>query len=238
MLAGSLQIPGGFFKIDRVHDMKTRIVKISPDFTAIEKIQEIVEILRRDGVIVYPTETYYGLGTNGFSADAIKKVYLLKKRAPLKPVSVVVADFAMLKKVISGDPLWLRENILEFQLGPLTIIFKASSAIPDELLGENGTIGVRLTEHPFVNTLVRMAGFPITATSANISGETPVSDPVKAMELFEGAVDLIVDGGKTKGLLPSTVVDFSGERPRLIREGAVPISRLKKYWPSLSEEPL
>ena len=89
-----------------------------------------------------------------------------------------------------------------------------------------------------MRTLVQKAGFPITATSANISGETPISDPEKAIESFEGAVDLIVDGGKTKGLLPSTVVDLSEEEPRLIREGAIPLSRLKKHLPTLSDSSL
>jgi L-threonylcarbamoyladenylate synthase len=128
--------------------------------------------------------------------------------------------------------------ISEFWPGPLTIIFKASSAVPNELLGQKGTIGVRLTAHLWVRTLVGQACFPITATSANISGEAPISDPEKARESFEGAVDLIVDGGETKGLLPSTVVDLSGEEPRLVREGAIPFTRMKKHLPSLSDSTL
>ena len=215
--------------------MKTRVIKISPDIIAIDKIEEIAGVLQRDGVIVYPTETFYGLGANGFSAEAIKKVYRLKKREPLKPLSVVISDFSMLRQIISGDPLSFQQLISEFWPGPLTIIFKASPAVPIELLGEDGTVGVRLTEHHWVRTLVRQASFPITATSANISGKIPISDPEKARELFEGEVDLFVDGGETKGLLPSTVVDLSGKEPRLVREGAIPTTRLKKHLPSLSD---
>jgi L-threonylcarbamoyladenylate synthase len=218
--------------------MKTRVIKVSPDIIAIDKIKEIVGVLREDGVIVYPTETFYGLGANGFSATAIKKVYRLKQRAPLKPHSVVISDLSMLRQIISGDPLSFQKLISEFWPGPLTIILKASSAVPNELLGQKGTIGVRLTAHPWVRTLVRQARFPITATSANISGETPISDPEKVRESFEGAVDLIVDGGETRGLLPSTVVDLSGEEPRLVREGAIPFTRMKKHLPSLSDSSL
>ena len=214
--------------------MKTRIVKVSPEVIAIDKIEEIVSVLREDGIIVYPTETFYGLGANGFSATAIKKVYCLKKRAPRKPISVVISDLAMLRQIVSGDFSSFQHLISAFWPGPMTIILRASSAVPDELLGQKGTIGVRLTAHPWVRALVHQARFPITATSANISGKTPISDPEKARESFEGAVDLVVDGGKTEGHLPSTVVDLSGEQPRLVREGAIPLSRLKKHLPSLS----
>ena len=218
--------------------MKTKVIRISPIVIAEDKLEEIAGILQEDGVIVYPTETFYGLGTNGYSEKAVKKVYRLKKREPLKPLSVVISDLSMLRKITSGDLLAFQPLFAEFWPGPLTLILRASSAIPDVLLGENGTIGVRLTAHPWVRALVRYTRFPITATSANISGETPISSPKQAKELFEGSVDIIVDGGKTKGFLPSTVVDLSGKAPRLVREGAVPSARLKKHLPSLPEFPL
>lgn len=217
--------------------MKTRIIKISPDSIVISKIQEIAGVLLGDGVIVFPTETFYGLGANALSAMAIKRVYHLKKRASHKPLPVVISDLFMLPKIMTGDPSHLQPLVSQFWPGPLTIILKASTAVPDELLGKNRTVGVRLTAHHWVRTLVRQAGFPITATSANISGETPISDPEKVKELFQGAVDLIVDGGKTKGLLPSTVVDLSKDDPLLVREGAIPITQLKKCLPSLQESP-
>jgi L-threonylcarbamoyladenylate synthase len=210
--------------------MKTNVISIASHIIENDKIREIVKVLRRDGVIVYPTESFYGLGVNGYSSKAVKKVYVLKKRPPLKPLSVVISDFDMLQQIISGDASFFRKLLSDLWPGPLTVIFKASSAVPDELCGREGTVGVRLTKHPWVRNLVRQAGFPITATSANISGENPISDPAEAKELFRGKVDLFVDGGATQGLLPSTVVDFSRGKPRLIREGALPFTRLKKYW--------
>jgi len=217
--------------------MRTKIIKISPDIIAIDKIEEIAGVLRRDGVIVYPTETFYGLGANGFSAQAIQEVYRLKKRTPRKPLSVLISDLSMLHRISPEVPLHFRQLISKFWPGPLTLILKASSAVPKELLGPEGTIGVRLTGHEWVRYLVRQADFPITATSANISGDMAISNPKKARELFYGLVDLIVDGGATKGLLPSTVVDLSGKKPRLVREGAIPSSHLMKYLPSLSDSP-
>jgi L-threonylcarbamoyladenylate synthase len=218
--------------------MKTKIIKVSPEVIEIDKIEEIARVLREDGIIVYPTETFYGLGANGFSATAINKVYRLKKRAPRKPISIVISDLSMLRQIVSGDFSSFQPLISAFWPGPMTIILKASSAVPDELLGQKGTIGVRLTSHPWVRALVHQARFPITATSANISGETPISDPEKARESFEGIVDLVVDGGKTEGRFPSTVMDLSGEQPRLVREGAIPLSRLKKHLPSLANSSL
>ena len=102
-----------------------------------------------------------------------------------------------------------------------------------ELQG-GGTIGVRLTGHTWVRSLVSRAQFPITATSANISGEKEISSAQKAKKLYEGKVDLIVDGGVTHGIVPSTVVDMSGEEPRLVREGAISSIQLKIFLPTLS----
>jgi L-threonylcarbamoyladenylate synthase len=215
--------------------MKTRIIKISTDSISIPRIQEIVGVLQNDGIIVYPTETFYGLGAHALSAMAIKRVYRLKKRASHKPLSVVISDLSMLPQIVAGEPLYLRPLISEFWPGKLTIILKASSAVPDELLGPKGTVGVRISAHHWVRTLVRQARFPITATSANISGESPISDAENAKRLFQGVVDLIVDGGKTEGLLPSTIVDLSEDKPRLLREGAIPLAQLKKHLPILQE---
>lgn len=224
--------------MDKEQDMRTEIMRISPRTVENDKIQDVAGVLRRDGIIVYPTETFYGLGANGFSEKAVERVYRLKKRASFKPLSILISDFAMLRQVISGDAFFLKKMVSDFWPGPLTIICKAAPAIPGELCGKDGTIGVRLTGHPWVRALVRQAGFPITATSANISGEKPISDPAEARALFEGAVDLIVDGGYTEGLLPSTVVDLSGKKTRLVREGAIPFARLKKRWSSLPDPTL
>jgi L-threonylcarbamoyladenylate synthase len=212
--------------------MKTRILKVSHNIIAMDKIDDIVEVLRKDGIIVYPTETFYGLGVNGFSAKAIQAAYRLKKREASKPLSVMISDISMLDQIATQVPPLFRPLISEFWPGPLTIILKASPSVPAELQGK-GTIGVRLSSHKWVRALVSRARFPITATSANITGGEEISGPRKVKALFDGVVDLIVDGGRTQGFLPSTVVDLSRERPRLIREGAISSSQLKIFLPSL-----
>ncbi len=218
--------------------MKTRIIRVSPVIIENDKMDEIAKILRNGGIIVYPTETFYGLGANVFSEEAVQKVYRLKKRDPLKPLPVLISDVDMLSRITSELPAFFHQAVFRLWPGPLTVILKASSAVPKELQGQAGTLGVRLPGHKWVRSLVRYLNFPITATSANISGEKAISSPAEARQLFDGFVDLIVDGGTTKGLLPSTVVDLSGEKPLLIREGAIPSRQLKKYLPSLSIPPL
>ncbi len=218
--------------------MDTKTIKISRDVIVSDEIDMVVEILRKNGVIVYPTETFYALGGNGFSKEAVRKIYLLKKRESQKPISVVISDLPMLYRIVSEVPAFAQKMIRDFWPGPLTLIFKASEEVPEEIRGRKGTIGVRLTGYSWVRALVHRADFPITATSANISGRREISDLRKAQELFGGVVDLIVDGGKTTGPLPSTVVDLSGRTPSLLREGAIPKARLSKYLPSLSEPTL
>jgi L-threonylcarbamoyladenylate synthase len=117
----------------------------------------------------------------------------------------------------------------EFWPGPLTLVLRAAPAFPPELAGPGHTVAVRIPPAAWLRELVAEIGLPITATSANISGEREVFDPAEVIRLFEGKVDIILDGGPTPGGLPSTIVDISGDRPRVLREGAVPASALSAF---------
>ncbi len=228
--------PPAVFNIELEYIMKTQIIKINPDIIELDRIERIVSVLREEGLIVYPTETFYGLGVQIFSVKAIRRVYRLKQRDPSKPLPVVISDLDMLQDV-AAEPLPIyRPLISAFWPGPLTVILQASSRVPDALRGPSGSIGIRLTGHRWLRALIRTASFPLTATSANISGEMDIADPEEAIRLFAGKVDLIVDGGKTGGLLPSTVVDLTGKKPSIIREGVISSLQLKKLLPILSDE--
>lgn len=211
---------------------ETRKIRINPEMIQGDRIKKISQYLKLGRVIVYPTETFYALGANCFSKQAIQAIYRLKKRHPSKPLSVVISDLDMIREIVSEIPLAFEPLIANFWPGPLTLVFKAAPRVPEELCGPSGSIGVRLTEHEWLRSLVRHASFPITATSANISGKEDISDPANAWREFNGKVDLIVDGGVTRGHLPSTVLDLSAKGVRIIREGAVPLSQLKKYLSS------
>ena len=175
-------------------------------------IQRAVSVLRRDGIIVYPTDTIYGLGGDAFSDIAIERVYEAKSRLRGKPVSIAVSDFEMLACVAYIDERAMG-FINRFLPGPVTVILKAKGCVPDELTGGTGLIGIRWPDHEIALAIIRELDAPITATSANISGEI---SPRRVSEV-NVRNDLIVDGGELPGT-PSTVVDLTTKE--IIRPGS------------------
>jgi len=209
--------------------LRTQIIKINPKKVETQKIQIIVETLSRGGIMVYPTDTYYGLGADGFLEKAVKKIYQAKKRQFSKPLPVLIADTEMVRKIASKIPAAFSSLSEEFWPGPLTLVLKAAANLPAELVGAERTIGIRLPAVPWLRKLIRRAGFPVVATSANISGKREIASAEKVIRVFNHKVDLIVDGGQTPGSLLSTVVDLTSGEAILIREGAIPKLRLRKY---------
>ena len=182
-------------------------------------VDRAVRVLRRDGIIAYPTDTLYGLGGDAFSDDAILRVFEAKQRPLGKPISVAVCDTEMLCAIAFTNELAL-EFISRFLPGPATVILEARSCIPDLLTGGTGMIGVRIPAHDLALRIIRAFDSPITATSANVSGE---KDPASPQEI-RVPYDLLVDAGALPGT-PSTVVDLvegrilrSGESAREIGE--------------------
>lgn len=208
--------------------MNTQIIKIETEKYHFNELSTIVSVLKKNGLIVYPTETFYGLGANCLSPEAVKKIFVLKRRDAAKPLPVVISSRSMLDSLAAEIPPTAEPFMRLYWPGPLTLIFPANPLLPEELLGAAKSIGVRLPAHAGLRDLVKKAGFPITATSANISGKEEFSDPKKVYEAFAGKVDCIVDGGKTRGGRPSTVIDLTPRIPQILREGAIPASELRK----------
>ncbi|MCJ7579520.1 MAG: L-threonylcarbamoyladenylate synthase [Candidatus Aminicenantes bacterium] len=209
--------------------MKTEILKIDTNRIEPDKFALIKAVLKEDGVMAFPTDTFYGLGVNCFSEDAIRKVYQLKRRDLSKPLSVFIADKSELEEFVEDIPPIFESLSNEFWPGLLTMVFRASGKLPGILLGHSRLIGVRYPDSDWLRALVRYAGFPITATSANFSDKEDASDPLSVREDFSGKIDLIVDGGRTPGFRPSTVIDISTGIVKILREGALPVSLFRKY---------
>jgi L-threonylcarbamoyladenylate synthase len=209
--------------------LKTPIIKINPREVEAQKIQIIAGALSRGEVIAYPTDTYYGLGASCFLKKAIRKIYRVKHRQMSKALPVLIADVKMVREIAADIPPSFRPLTAEFWPGPLTLVLKGAALLPSELVGPEQTIGIRLPAVPWLRELIRRAGFPVIATSANISGGGEIASVEKVVEVFEHKVDLIVDGGQIPGALPSTVIDLTSGAPILVREGAIPKSRLRKY---------
>jgi len=209
--------------------LRAQIIKIDPKNVEAQTIQIIIRTLSRGGVIIFPTDTYYGLGADCFSKKAVRKIYQVKKRGFSKPLPVLIADVGMARKIAAEIPPLFHSLSAEFWPGPLTLILKAAELLPPELVGPGRTIGIRLPAVLWLRELIRQAGFPLIATSANISGEGEITSAEKVIQIFCHKVDLIVDGGQTPGSLPSTVVDLTSGEAILIREGAIPEAGLKAY---------
>jgi L-threonylcarbamoyladenylate synthase len=183
-------------------------------------IEKAVKALMTDGLVVYPTETVYGLGADAFSEDAILKVYEAKNRSLSMPVSIAVSDFDMMAAVTHISPRE-EEFINKFLPGPVTVIVKARAYLPSMLTVGTGMIGVRYPAHPVAIDLISRFDSPITATSANQSG---ARDPVTPGECHI-PYDVLIDGGILPGI-PSTVVDLVNRC--IIREGAL-IGEVREY---------
>jgi L-threonylcarbamoyladenylate synthase len=209
--------------------VNTKIIKINPAHVEPDKIKMVAKVLKEEGMIAYPTDTFYGLGASCFSEKAIQRIYRLKKREPSKPISIIISDTNMAREIAKDIPSLFWKMADEFWPGPLTIILNASSKLPKNLLGPGDSIGIRQPAPSWMRELVERTAFPITATSANISGEKSITDPEIIRDSFYGLVDLIVDGGESRGILPSTVIDLTSTKPAIIREGAVARSTLRKY---------
>jgi L-threonylcarbamoyladenylate synthase len=214
--------------------MKTLIVRIEPEKVPDDVIETVADILLRDGVMAYPTETFYGLGAVCFSGKAVRRIYRLKARDAGKPLSLIVSSLDMIETLAVGPPPVFHRLAGEFWPGPLTLVLKASPSFPARLAGPGHTIGVRIPSVPWLRRLVHEIGLPITATSANISGEGEISDPAEVLRTFNDKVDIIVDGGPTRGGQASTIVDITGPMPRILREGAVPAGKLEQYLSEMS----
>lgn len=209
--------------------VRARILKLNPAEVGEEKIHRIVEVISKGGVIVYPTDTFYGLGVDGYCQEAVRRLFEIKKRPTHRGLPVIVTDVEMARNLVRDAPPVFEELARLVWPGPLTFILRAAEGLPEELVGPERTIGVRVPAVSWLRSLVHVAGTPLTATSANLSGRGEIASAQKATRLFRHCVDLIVDGGEAPGGLPSTVLDLSSGKPRILREGAFPSERLTKY---------
>ena len=175
-------------------------------------IKKAADILKGGGIVVYPTETVYGVGANIFSEKALKKVFAIKKRKLDKPISVAVSSFNMMDElVIIGEKE--RAFINKFLPGPITVLFKKKKSVPDILTPGTDLVGIRYPCHRIAIELIELAGVPITSTSANFSGD----EPPHSIEEIKISADYILDGGICDGE-PSTVVDIFNMK--IVRKGA------------------
>lgn len=193
-------------------------------------LKTIVQCITTGKTIAFPTETFYALGVSAYNEEAINKVFTIKGRGYNNPLPIIVEGETMLNEVVSEIPAVATSLIREFWPGGLTLILRASNYIPPLLTAHTGTVAVRNSSHSIARMLVAEGGCPITATSANLSGQKSCASAIEVAEGIGNVVDLIVDGGQTEGLLPSTIVDLTSTPPKIVREGIVNSQRLYPFF--------
>ena len=201
--------------------MKTRLLRVDARDPHLAVLKEAAGILLEGGLVAFPTESFYGLGANALDPKAFARVYSIKERQAGKPLLVLVDSVRMVETLVEAIPPTALVLMTRYWPGPLTLVLKAVGGLPAHLTAGRGTIGVRLPGHPVAFGLVRAAGVPVTAPSANRSGEEPPTTAAAVLEAFDGRIELVVDGGQTKGGLPSTILDLTAAPPRILRKGAL-----------------
>ena len=191
------------------------------------EINEAGKIIRNGGLVAFPTETVYGLGASAFDADAAKKIYAAKGRPSDNPLIVHICDKAQIADIAAEIPNAAQIVIDKFMPGPVTIILKKKSVVPDDVTAGLDTVAIRFPAHETAQRLIAAAGVPIAAPSANLSGKPSPTKAKHVIKDMTGRIDAIIDGGDCNVGVESTIVDFTGERPVILRPGGVTYDDLK-----------
>jgi L-threonylcarbamoyladenylate synthase len=199
------------------------MLTVDRDARPSEALSQAAMILRDGGLVAFPTESFYGLGANALDPRAVERVFSVKGRSESKPLLVLVDSVAMAERLVSELPAGALELMARHWPGALTLVLNAAAHVPDRLTAGTGTIGLRVPAHPVALALVRTAQRAVTAPSANPSGALPPTTALEVRRYFEGAVDLILDGGATAGGAGSTIADCTVWPPRILRQGPVRI---------------
>lgn len=206
----------------------TRILKVNPLKPAAEVISEAAGALRRGEPIAFPTETVYGIGARALDAEAIARIYEIKGRDEGKPISLLISDIEQVERLASEIPESAEKLMKEYFPGPLTIVLKATEKVPMAVTAGTGNVGIRMPDHPLALALIRALGTPLATTSANRSGGENTQSADEVMDQLTGRIELLLDGGRAEGGVPSTVVDLTTSPCRVLREGAIPKTEIER----------
>ena len=189
------------------------------------RVEHAASVVRRGGVVAYPTDTLYGLAADPTSAAAVEKLFTVKERTPGHAVPLIAADLAQVEEAAVMTAIAYR-LAHAFWPGPLSLVLHARPGIVSGVTAADGSVAIRIPASDVARALARAAGSCITSTSANLSGQPPTADPTVLQTVMGDRIDDLLDGGLAPGGLPSTIVDARGPVVSLIRAGAVPWERV------------
>lgn len=203
--------------------METKVLKPTR-----ENIRICGDAIKRGELVAFPTETVYGLGADAMQRDAAKKIYAAKGRPSDNPLIVHVDSIGAMSAVVEKIPPVALRLAARFMPGPLTLVMKKKSVVPDEVTGGLGTVALRIPLSQTALSLIRAAGTPICAPSANTSGAPSPTAANHVLADMKGKIPYILDGGACKIGIESTVIDVTGKVPRLLRPGGLPVEKIKE----------
>lgn len=192
-----------------------------------EVILKAAEIIRRGGIVAFPTETVYGLGANGYDPLAVARVFEVKRRPSFDPLILHVADPSDVEKLVKGIPSDAKKLIERFWPGPLTVVLLKEENVPDIVTAGLPTVAIRMPKHPMALSLIKESKCPIAAPSANPFGYLSPTTAEHVCEQLGDQVDLILDGGPCPIGVESTIVSFLENKPRLLRPGGVLLEEIE-----------
>ena len=203
-----------------------KVYALDPNGPDPELITEIASQLKQDGTIAYPTDTLYGLGADAFNPVAHQRIGILKGRDGTKPFPYIIDRAGRLKDwgVQLGHAA--EQIIGAFWPGPVSLIVQDTGKLPGHVLGPDRTLCVRVPDNRIAQDVAGSVGGLLTATSANPTGQPPASCAADAIDYFRGEIDAVIDGGPSRHRLPSTIVDVTGQKVVILREGATPADKI------------
>ena len=201
--------------------MKTEYVDLRDGKDVKEGIYKAAEIIKNGGLVAFPTETVYGLGANGLDENAVPKIYEAKGRPSDNPLILHISEFDEIENIVKEIPDVAFVLADEFWPGPLTMVFKKSDIVPYRTTGGLESVAVRMPSNKIARELIKMAGVPVAAPSANSSGRPSPTKADHVLRDLDGKIDMVIDGGTVDIGLESTIVDVTGEVPVILRPGFI-----------------
>ena len=202
-----------------------QILKVDPNSWE-NTLSKTRKVLKTGGIVAFPTDTFYGLGVNPYNRNAVDKIYKIKGRDPEKPLLLLIDSISKLENLVQEPSAACIKLMKTFWPGPLTLLFKPKPSSIHENISAN-LIGIRQPGNPVTRNILSALDHPLTAPSANISGENPVTTAQQVQDIFGKKIELILDAGECKGGKPSTVVNATDNPIRLIRAGEIDFKNIQ-----------
>ncbi len=217
--------------------METKIIPINETHIDTEALRPAAELIASGGLVAFPTETVYGLGANALNEEAVQRIFKAKGRPSDNPLIVHVAEKADVLSIASQIPEAAQKLMDTFFPGPLTIILPKREGISPAVTAGLGSVAVRMPVHPVARELIRLAGVPVAAPSANLSGKPSPTEARHVAEDMAGRIDAIIDGGVCSVGVESTVVDLTGDHAVVLRPGGVTFEQIQAVLPDAEIDP-